>query len=124
MWARATSRSAPPSTAGRARCAAARRFAAPDPAGRGPVGLLNVESESELAAIARIGRELGIRARAAVRVNPNVDPHTHEYTTTGKEENKFGIDADQIGELFDRWAGDSGWSFSACTCTSARRCRR
>ncbi|HRC88127.1 MAG TPA: diaminopimelate decarboxylase, partial [Thermoanaerobaculia bacterium] len=72
------------------------------------VGLLNVESESELAAIARIGRELGIRARAAVRVNPNVDPHTHEYTTTGKEENKFGIDADQIVELFGRWDGDPG----------------
>ena len=37
----------------------------------------------------------GVRARVCLRVNPNVDPHTHEYTTTGKEENKFGIDADR-----------------------------
>jgi diaminopimelate decarboxylase len=88
--------------------AAAARFAAPDPAGRGPVGLFNVESQSELESIARLGEELGVRARACVRVNPNVDPHTHEYTTTGKEENKFGIDADRIVELFDAHAGDPG----------------
>jgi diaminopimelate decarboxylase len=86
----------------------AARFGAPDPAARGPVGVLNVESESELRSIARIARELGVRARLCVRVNPNVDPHTHEYTTTGKEENKFGIDADRIVELFEAWgANDS-----------------
>ncbi|HEX4954935.1 MAG TPA: diaminopimelate decarboxylase [Thermoanaerobaculia bacterium] len=87
---------------------AATRFGAPDPVGRGPVGMFNVESESELAAIARLGTELGIRARGCVRVNPNVDPHTHEYTTTGKEENKFGIDADLVADLFDRWAERPG----------------
>jgi diaminopimelate decarboxylase len=81
------------------------QFGAPDPAARGPVGVLNVESESELLSIARLARELGVVARLCVRVNPNVDPHTHEYTTTGKEENKFGIDADRIVDLFDRWAG-------------------
>ena len=86
----------------------AAQLGAPDPAGRGPVGLLNVESESELAAIDAVGTELGIRARACVRVNPNVDPHTHEYTTTGKVENKFGIDADRIAALFDAWAGRPG----------------
>ncbi len=85
----------------------AARFGAPDPAERGPVGLFNCESESELASIARIAGELGQKARVAVRVNPNVDPHTHEYTTTGKEENKFGIDADQIVALFDRWRNES-----------------
>ncbi|MBZ0114091.1 MAG: diaminopimelate decarboxylase, partial [Thermoanaerobaculia bacterium] len=79
-----------------------------DPKERGPVGLFNVESESELASIARLGAELGIRAKGCVRVNPNVDPHTHEYTTTGKKENKFGIDADDIVELFDRWKGNPG----------------
>ncbi len=87
---------------------AASRFGLPDPATRGPVGLFNVESESELAAIAAIASELGMRPKACVRVNPNVDPHTHEYTTTGKEENKFGIDADQIPALFNRWAGNPG----------------
>lgn len=87
---------------------AARRFEAPDPAERGPVGLFNVESESELEAIERVARELGTTARACVRVNPNVDPHTHEYTTTGKMENKFGIDADRVVALFDRWAEAPG----------------
>ena len=88
--------------------AAADRFGAADPAGRGPVGLFNVESESELARIAALGAELGIRARACVRVNPNIDAHTHEYTSTGKEENKFGIDADRVAALFDAWAGHPG----------------
>jgi diaminopimelate decarboxylase len=88
--------------------AEASRFAAPDPEGRGPVGLFNVESQSELESIARLGRELGIRARACVRVNPNVDPHTHEYTTTGKQENKFGVDADRVVELFDAAREDAG----------------
>lgn len=78
-------------------------FGMADPAGRGPVGLFNIESESELESIARIAAELGVRARACLRVNPDVDPHTHEYTTTGKEENKFGIDADRIVDVFDRW---------------------
>jgi len=81
----------------------AARFGAAPTEGRGPVGLFNCESESELASIARLAGELGVRATVAVRVNPNVDPHTHEYTTTGKQENKFGIDADRIVDLFERW---------------------
>ncbi len=87
---------------------AAETLGAPDPAARGCVGLFNVESESELESISRLGRELGVRPRACLRVNPDVDPHTHEYTTTGKEENKFGIDADRIVELYTRWSDDPG----------------
>jgi diaminopimelate decarboxylase len=87
---------------------AAASFASPDPANRGPVGLFNVESESELRAVAELATELGVTARACLRVNPDVDPHTHEYTTTGKEENKFGIDADRIVGLFDAWAAKPG----------------
>jgi diaminopimelate decarboxylase len=71
---------------------------------RGPVGRFNVESVSELERIAAIAGELGRRARFCLRVNPNVDPHTHEYTTTGKMENKFGIDADRILAIVDRFA--------------------
>ncbi len=71
---------------------------------RGPVGLFNVESESELERIARISRELGIQARACIRVNPDVDAKTFEYTTTGLEENKFGIYADRVPALFDAYA--------------------
>ncbi len=84
---------------------------APDPSGRGPVGLFNVESESELGRLSKIATELGATARFCLRVNPNVDPHTHEYTTTGKEENKFGIDADRIAAIVDRWARRPGLEF-------------
>jgi len=83
-------------------------FGAADPAERGTVGLFNVESESELESISRLGRELGTRPRACLRVNPDVDPHTHEYTTTGKEENKFGIDADRVVALYEKWSSDPG----------------
>jgi len=74
------------------------------PERRGPVGLFNVESPSELESLGRLTSELGVEARACLRVNPDVDPHTHEYTTTGKEENKFGVDADRIVDLFDATA--------------------
>lgn len=71
---------------------------------RGPVGLFNIESESELERIAAISRELGVKARACIRVNPDVDAKTFEYTTTGLEENKFGIYADHVPALFDAYA--------------------
>lgn len=51
----------------------------------------NVESEPELVAISEIASELGLRAPIALRVNPDVDAHTHEKIATGKSENKFGI---------------------------------
>jgi diaminopimelate decarboxylase len=89
----------------------AARFGAPDPSRRGPVGIINIESESELARVAAIASELGTRARFCLRVNPNVDPRTHEYTTTGKKENKFGIDAIEIAAVLDRWRGHSGLEF-------------
>jgi len=79
-----------------------------EPENRGPVGILNAESTSELERIAYWGNELGVRPRVCLRVNPDVDPHTHEYTTTGKEENKFGIDAPLIPEIFDAWGRDRG----------------
>ncbi len=75
------------------------------PEERGPVGILNAESTSELERIAHWGRELGVTPRVCLRVNPDVDPHTHEYTTTGKEENKFGMDAPFIPDIFDRFDG-------------------
>ena len=79
-----------------------------EPEKRGPVGILNAESVSELERIAHCGGELGLRPRVCLRVNPDVDPHTHEYTTTGKEENKFGIDAPLVVDIFDAWGRDKG----------------
>jgi diaminopimelate decarboxylase len=83
----------------------AERFGQQDLETRGPVGLFNVESASELVRTAEIAAELGQRARVSIRVNPNVDARTHEYTTTGKKENKFGISYQEVCQLFNDWAG-------------------
>ena len=67
---------------------------------RGPVGLFNAESESELEVLARVAAELGVVAHSCIRVNPDVDARTHEYTTTGLEENKFGVSWKRVPEIF------------------------
>jgi diaminopimelate decarboxylase len=64
----------------------------------------NVESEEELRYINQVAGELGKIAPAAVRVNPNVDAKTHKYISTGKSENKFGVDFEKIADLYDRAA--------------------
>jgi diaminopimelate decarboxylase len=66
---------------------------------------LNVESEAELEQIDRIAADKNLRAPIALRVNPDVDPHTHQYIATGSRENKFGIALDQIGAVYTRAAG-------------------
>jgi len=57
--------------------------------------MFNVESEEELAAIDRVAATLGLVAPVALRVNPDVDPKTHRYISTGKKESKFGMDIDR-----------------------------
>jgi diaminopimelate decarboxylase len=64
----------------------------------------NVESEAELAAIERIARAKKMRAPIALRVNPDVDPHTHQYISTGSQENKFGIALDHVTTVYERAA--------------------
>ena len=60
----------------------------------------NVESAPELFALAEVAKELGKKARIALRVNPDVDAATHAKISTGKKENKFGIAMDDAPELF------------------------
>jgi diaminopimelate decarboxylase len=62
----------------------------------------NVESEEELRYLDKVAGELGVIAPAAVRVNPNVDAKTHKYISTGKSENKFGVDFGAIENLYER----------------------
>jgi diaminopimelate decarboxylase len=62
----------------------------------------NVESEEELRYLNEVAGELGMIAPAAVRVNPNVDAKTHKYISTGKSENKFGVDFGAISDLYER----------------------
>ncbi|WP_395752788.1 diaminopimelate decarboxylase [Prosthecobacter sp.] len=66
----------------------------------------NAESEAELHYINQVAGELGLQAPVAVRVNPNVDAKTHAKITTGKSENKFGIDFDQILDVYARVSAD------------------
>ena len=54
--------------------------------------MFNVESEPELEAISRVAAKRKMEAPVALRINPDVDPKTHKYISTGKRENKFGID--------------------------------
>jgi diaminopimelate decarboxylase len=63
---------------------------------------LNVESEPELEALSEIAAATGRRAPVALRVNPDVDALTHAKITTGRKEDKFGIDAGRIAELASR----------------------
>ena len=51
----------------------------------------HVESEPELGRINHVAGKLGVKAPMAIRVNPDVDAHTHAKITTGKSDNKFGI---------------------------------
>jgi diaminopimelate decarboxylase len=67
----------------------------------------NVESEAELDTIERIARGKKKRAPIALRVNPDVDPHTHQYISTGSQENKFGIALDQVRSVYERAANMS-----------------
>ena len=55
------------------------------------IGCFNVESEAELAVLNDVAVELGLRAPISIRVNPNVDPKTHPYISTGLKGNKFGV---------------------------------
>ena len=61
--------------------------------------MFNVESEAEFDAIARVAAAVGIEAPIALRVNPDVDPKTHRYISTGKKESKFGMDIDRSLKL-------------------------
>ncbi|MDH3472667.1 MAG: diaminopimelate decarboxylase [Rhodospirillales bacterium] len=63
---------------------------------------LNVESLPELEALNRVALERGKRAPVALRVNPDVDALTHEKISTGKAENKFGIDVEQARAILGR----------------------
>jgi diaminopimelate decarboxylase len=55
------------------------------------IGCINLESESELARVERIAKQLGQRARVAFRVNPDIDARTHPYISTGLRHTKFGV---------------------------------
>lgn len=66
------------------------------------VRCLNLESEAEMERVDAISGQLGRRAPVAFRVNPDVDPRTHPYISTGLKQNKFGIACAEAEELYHK----------------------
>ncbi len=66
------------------------------------IGVIIVESNEELKVISERAVALGKTARVSLRINPDVDAHTHPHISTGLKENKFGINIDRAGETAKR----------------------
>ena len=66
---------------------------------RAGILLFNIESEQELENVDRLAGKLGKVADVALRINPDVDPDTHVYISTGKRETKFGVDLRRAEEV-------------------------
>ncbi len=64
------------------------------------IKVFTVESEQELERINSVAETFGKKAGIAIRVNPNVDPLTHKYISTGKKENKFGLDIERAKRAY------------------------
>jgi diaminopimelate decarboxylase len=79
-----------------------------DAALRAGIACFNVESPAELETIDRLGRAAGLRAPVSLRINPDVDPGTHPYISTGLKFNKFGIPAAHAEQLYRRAAQLAG----------------
>jgi diaminopimelate decarboxylase len=62
--------------------------------------MINLESEEEMDRVELIAKELGVKARISIRVNPNIDAKTHPYISTGLHDNKFGVDIDSAKRMY------------------------
>jgi len=75
------------------------------------IGYFNIESEAEMENLIRLAKIANRKSqianpRAALRVNPDVDPKTHLYTTTGRKETKFGVDIERARRVFAAYGGN------------------
>jgi diaminopimelate decarboxylase len=80
------------------------------------VRTLNVESGAELARISAVARRLGVTAPIALRVNPDVDPKTHPYISTGLRDNKFGVSVAEARRLYRAAAEDPALRIEGVAC--------
>lgn len=76
----------------------------------------NCESEAELLLLSSLAQRMGKTARAAIRVNPDVDAATHPYISTGLKRHKFGIDIAEAEELYVRAAALPGLALEGASC--------
>ncbi len=72
------------------------------------IGCFNVESEPEIDVLNEVALELGVQAPISIRVNPNVDPKTHPYISTGLKGNKFGVAHERTVATYQRAAALPG----------------
>lgn len=72
------------------------------------IGCFNVESEAELEVLSEVAVSLNVTAPVSVRVNPNVDPKTHPYISTGLKGSKFGVAHDRVVQTYQRAAALPG----------------
>jgi diaminopimelate decarboxylase len=63
---------------------------------------INAESEREIEKIEAAAAAVGVRARVALRVNPDIDARSHPYISTGRKHNKFGVEIGRAVEIFRR----------------------
>ena len=80
------------------------------------IGCFNVESEAELEVLNEVALSRGKRAPISIRVNPNVDPKTHPYISTGLRGNKFGIAHERVVQTYQRAASLSGLQVVGIDC--------
>ena len=80
------------------------------------IGCFNVESEAELAVLNEVAVERGCRAPISIRVNPNVDPKTHPYISTGLKGNKFGVAHERTLATYQRAAQMPGLRIVGIDC--------
>jgi len=80
------------------------------------IGCFNVESEAELDVLSEVALSMGLRAPVSIRVNPNVDPKTHPYISTGLKDNKFGVAHEDTLRVYQHAASLSGLQVIGIDC--------
>ncbi|HUJ89432.1 MAG TPA: diaminopimelate decarboxylase [Syntrophorhabdales bacterium] len=74
---------------------------------RSRILMINMESEGEVRSVARIARRMRTKVAVSIRVNPEIDPKTHPYITTGLKRNKFGILWEEARRLYREIADET-----------------
>jgi diaminopimelate decarboxylase len=80
------------------------------------IGCFNVESEAELNVLSQVAESLTLRAPVSIRVNPNVDPKTHPYISTGLKDNKFGVAHEDALRIYQHAASLKGLQVVGIDC--------
>lgn len=76
----------------------------------------NVESAAEMIALDEVARGLGLRAPVSIRVNPDINPKTHPYISTGLKKSKFGVPVTEAFQLYEAARGLKGIRIQGVSC--------